>query len=123
SDLAAARDFYTRVLRAEVVREYEAAGKVHVLQLRIGGAMLNLHQSGHSRPLVAARPTPGAVEVCFRWNGPIEIAESHLKNAGIKIIEGPTARFASDGKEGLSVYFRDQDDNLIELLSTTQAAG
>src|SRR4051812_41390654 len=110
ADLGDARDFYARVLGAEVVREYQNEGKPFVLQLRIGGAMLNLHQAGHNRPLVAARPTPGAVDICFRWNGPIEMAMAGLERAGIEIIEGPTRRFASDGKEGWSVYFRDQDN-------------
>src|SRR5688572_3991353 len=81
--------FYRKALGAEVVREYEIDGRVMVIQLHIGGAMLNIHQAGHSHPLVAARPTPGAVDLCFRWNEPIETAVAQLEQAGVAIIDGP----------------------------------
>jgi catechol 2,3-dioxygenase-like lactoylglutathione lyase family enzyme len=80
--------------------------------------MLNIHRAGHSHPLVAARPTTGAVDICFRWNAPIDAAVETLAAAGVEIIEGPVARICSDAIEGRSVYFRDPDGNLIELLST-----
>ena len=35
-----------------------------------------------------------------------------------EIEEGPVRRPASDGQVGQSVYFRDPDGNLLELLST-----
>ena len=118
ADLPAATAFYREVLSAEVVRDYEIDGRVMVLQLRIGGAMINVHQAGHSHPLVAARPTPGAVDLCFRWGAPIETAVEHLTAVGVEIIDGPVVRHASDGKAGMSVYFRDLDGNLLEFLST-----
>jgi catechol 2,3-dioxygenase-like lactoylglutathione lyase family enzyme len=80
--------------------------------------MLNVHRTDHGHPLVAAHPTPGATDLCFRWNAPIDAAVATLVAAGIEIIEGPVTRICSDNLEGQSVYFRDPDGNLIELLST-----
>jgi hypothetical protein len=34
------------------------------------------------------------------------------------IIEGPVPRVAADGNIGSSIYFRDLDGNLVELLAT-----
>ena len=41
-----------------------------------------------------------------------------LKEDGVAVIEGPVPRPAADGTTGASVYFRDPDGNLLELLST-----
>lgn len=39
---------------------------------------------------------------------------AHLNTVGVKIEEGPVARTGATGPI-LSVYFRDPDDNLIEI--------
>ena len=117
-NLDAACQFYRDVLKAEIVHEFMIEGRLIARQMRIGGAMLNLHQQGHGQSLVARRPTPGAVDLCFRWTENISSAVDHLATTGIEIIEGPCVRFASDGQEGRSVYFRDPDGNLLEFLST-----
>jgi len=117
-DLDAATAFYKRVLGAEKVRDYEANGKVIVRQLQMGGAMFNVHQAGHgASSLVATNPTPGSVDVCFRWNAPIKDAVDLLKREGVEIIIGPVDRESSSGKIGKSVYFRDPDGSLLEFLS------
>lgn len=121
ADLTDAIAFYREALGAEVAQEYQIEGRVMVVQLRIGAAMLNIHQAGHSHPLVASRPTPGAVDLCFRWQARIESAIAHLQRTGVEIIEGPVERQASDGRIGRSVYFRDRDGNLLEFLSTVPA--
>ena len=123
SNLPDAIAFYRKALGAEVVREYEIDGRVTVIQLHVGGAMLNIHRAGQSHPLVAAKPTQGAIDLCVRWNAPIETAVAHLNDAGVEIIEGPDLRHASDGKAGMSVYFRDLDGNLLEFLSTVGGEG
>lgn len=121
-DLKEASEFYCRVLEAKIVHDFIVEGELLAQQFRIDGAMLNIHQSGHKHPLVAAKPTPGAVDLCFRWSAPIATAVEHLRQHGVEIIEGPAPRYASDGKEGMSVYFRDPDGNLLEFLSTVEAA-
>lgn len=120
-DIEVSADFYRRVLDAET--PYEAAwrdGRIPVLVLRIGGATINLQAADNPAYIVADRPTPGAVDLCLRWSGPIATAEAHLRDRGIDVIEGPVPRFATDGSPGQSVYFRDPDDNLLELLSTAE---
>ena len=44
----------------------------------------------------------------------VKLLESH----GVAVEEGPVPRPAADGEIGRSVYFRDPDGNLLELLST-----
>ena len=41
-----------------------------------------------------------------------------LERHDVPIVEGPVPRPAADGEVGRSVYFRDPDGNLLELLST-----
>lgn len=122
ADLDRAVEFYVTVLEAEPVRDYEIDGRRMVRQLRIGGAMMNLHQAGHGHWLVAGQPTPGSADVCFGWGEPIGTAVDRLRAHGVAIVEGPVERYACDGAAGLSVYFRDADDNLLELLSTREVA-
>ena len=117
-DLARFIEYYDRVLGARVEQEYELGGQRSVVQLRVGKAMLNVHRAGHGHPLVAARPSPGAIDLCFRWQAPIADAVDMLGRAGVTIVEGPVTRTCSEQLEGKSVYFRDPDGNLIELLST-----
>ena len=123
ADLPATAAFYCDVLDAVIVHDFVVDGELIAQQFRIGGAMLNIHQAGHGHSLVAARPTPGAVDICFRWDEPIATAVKHLGRVGVAIIEGPAERYASDGCAGMSVYFRDPDGNLLEFLSTAESAG
>ena len=120
-DLSTTVDFYRRTADAVILHEHRIDGRIMVVQLGLGGAMLNIHQAGHGHPLVAARPTPGSADLCFGWSAPIETAVAHLSERGIAIIEGPVARLSSTGADGLSVYFRDPDGNLIEFLSTSDS--
>jgi catechol 2,3-dioxygenase-like lactoylglutathione lyase family enzyme len=117
-DLSCFIAFYERVLGAHVEYEHELDGQRSVVQLRVGQVMLNVHRAGHSHPLVARTPQPGAVDICFRWAAPIADAVALLGSAGVTIIEGPVPRTSTVGTTGQSVYFRDPDGNLLELLST-----
>jgi catechol 2,3-dioxygenase-like lactoylglutathione lyase family enzyme len=56
--------------------------------------------------------------MCFRFEGPIAEAQKLLEESAVEIIEGPVPRPGADGEMGQSVYFRDPDGNLLELLST-----
>jgi catechol 2,3-dioxygenase-like lactoylglutathione lyase family enzyme len=118
ADVDKACQFYIDVLGGEELFDHVIGGKRLVRGIRAGGAMLSVHQSGNGVELVAAKPTVGAVDICFRWNGPIESAEARLAEHGIKIVEGPVPRFSNDGTPAKSVYFNDLDGNLLELLTT-----
>jgi catechol 2,3-dioxygenase-like lactoylglutathione lyase family enzyme len=117
-DLAATGSFYEHVLGAIAVHDFEIDGQVIARQFRIGGAMVNIHQAGHGHSLVARQPTPGAIDLCFGWNAPIEEAIALLARSNVAIEEGPVERTNHAGERGLSVYFRDPDGNLLELLAT-----
>ena len=122
SDLSVTERFYRDALAAEAVHDYIVDGVLIARQFRLGGALLNIHQAGHGHSLVAGRPTPGSVDICFGWAAPIATAVDHLRDRGVGIEEGPVARVGSEGLPGQSVYFRDPDGNLLELLSTTGTA-
>ncbi len=109
--------FYVRVFGAQVAHEHEIDGVPSVFQLVLGGTMLNIHRAGHSETLVAAQPTPGAQDLCLRWDSPISDAVRWLDDAGVETIEGPVTRVGSSLLPGRSVYLRDPDGNLVELLS------
>ncbi|HEU5062854.1 MAG TPA: hypothetical protein VFT79_06845 [Solirubrobacterales bacterium] len=55
-------------------------------------------------------------KVCFVWPGSAESAVAHLLNRGIEVIGEPTARSGVRGV-GVSVYCRDPDGRLVELIS------
>jgi len=62
------------------------------------------------------RVAPGNSDLCFRWHGPIDGAVEHLTARGVEIELGPVARPGAGGA-GTSVYFRDPDGSLLELIS------
>lgn len=120
ADIEETCGFYARVLGAEVLFDHQVAGRSAVRGVRIGGAMINVHQQGNGIELVARVPTPGSADLCFRWDGPIAGAIEHLANAGVPLREGPVPRSSGRGVPGQSVYFVDPDGNLIELLAENE---
>lgn len=119
ADIDASIAFYEKVLGAKVEETYEIDGKVIVKRVKIGGALFNVHQQGNGVDLVARAPLPGSEDLCFRWEGTIEQAQKQLESNGVEVIEGPAPRTTSDGRESQSVYFRDVDGNLLELMAVT----
>ena len=117
SDIDRACAFYSEVLGGEQISEYAPDGAPLIRGVRCGSVKLNLHQFGNGIDLVAQKPTPGSVDVCFRWSGPIETAQAHLAHHGIAIVDGPSKRVSNDGLPAISVYFRDPDGNLLELMT------
>jgi catechol 2,3-dioxygenase-like lactoylglutathione lyase family enzyme len=112
SDPLLIRDFYVRVLDAEVV-ELDR-GRVGV---RFGGWQLNLHgPESTPEPLPERVPAPGGLDLCLVWSDAPESAAAHLRSRGVEPERGPVPRRGARG-DGRSVYFRDPDGNLLELLS------
>ena len=116
-DLEATTDYYQGLFGAEVVAEHSVDGHVLVRQLSLGGANLSVHQKGNGVALVAARPTPGSADICFRWRGRIDEVVNHLHAHGVAPLEAPSPRSSASGEATLSVFFRDQSGNLIELMA------
>jgi catechol 2,3-dioxygenase-like lactoylglutathione lyase family enzyme len=111
SDWARSNAFYADVLGAEVI----ARGDGYVY--RFGANQLNVHGPGvDGEPNAQPPVAPGGADLCFVWDGPIETAVAHLECYDVAIELGPVARFGARG-DGTSVYFRDPDRSLLELIS------
>ncbi|MBB3287380.1 MULTISPECIES: VOC family protein [unclassified Rhizobium] len=102
-------DFYTRVLGMGI--ETFAEGRK---ALTFGNQKINLHRAGHEFEPKAERPTPGSADLCFISTTPLGDVIAHLQAEGVAIEEGPVRRTGATGPI-LSVYFRDPDQNLIEV--------
>ena len=84
---------------------------------RFGDQQLNVHGPGSTpSPVARRRIQPGNSDLCFVWPGSSEEAVRHLEEAGVDVEEGPVPRRGARG-EGTSVYFRDPDGSLLELIS------
>ena len=100
--------FYERVLG--MTRESFSDGRVAV---RFGGQKINLHEAGREFEPKSRRPTPGSGDLCFIV-ADLDEAVAHVRQCDVEIEEGPVPRTGARG-DMMSVYFRDPDDNLIEL--------
>jgi catechol 2,3-dioxygenase-like lactoylglutathione lyase family enzyme len=101
--------FYTRVMGMKKVVFGE--GRV---ALSFGSQKINLHQLGNEFEPKAGNVQSGSADLCFVIDQPIEQAIEHLVACGVPVIEGPVMRTGAMG-EIVSVYFRDPDENLIEV--------
>jgi catechol 2,3-dioxygenase-like lactoylglutathione lyase family enzyme len=111
SDWDRSNAFYTDVLGAELV----ARGEGYVY--RFGTNQLNIHGPGvDGEPNAEPPVAPGGADLCFVWDGPIDGAVAHLESLGVPIELGPVPRYGARG-DGASVYFRDPDRSLLELIS------
>jgi catechol 2,3-dioxygenase-like lactoylglutathione lyase family enzyme len=118
ADVERTTQFYDRLFGAEVPFDHAPDGRTLVRTVIIGGAVrINVHQQGNGIDLVADKPTPGSVDICFRFGGTIKEAEALLLGHGVEIIEGPSPRIDNEGNRAQSVYFKDPDGNLVELMA------
>ena len=101
--------FYEQVLGMTVVT-FGAGRKA----LQFGQQKFNLHQHGQEFEPKADKPTPGAIDLCLIIDTPIDAVIAHLQQNGVSIEEGPVQRTGALGAIQ-SVYFRDPDNNLIEV--------
>ena len=118
-DIDTTVEFYTRVLGMEAVTF--GAGR---RALAFGRQKINLHPADDIPGLVADKPTAGSGDLCFIAAEPIEDVVAHLRWVGVAIEDGPATRTGALGPI-TSVYFRDPDQNLIEVSSylESDAAG
>jgi catechol 2,3-dioxygenase-like lactoylglutathione lyase family enzyme len=112
SDWERSNRFYRDVLGAELVELDKGR-----FAYRFGSQQLNVHGPGSEPFPRAADPVrPGNSDLCFVWEGPIEGAVEHLQRNGVEVELGPVERHGAGGI-GTSVYFRDPDGSLLELIS------
>jgi catechol 2,3-dioxygenase-like lactoylglutathione lyase family enzyme len=100
--------FYEDVLGMQV--ETFAEGRK---ALKFGNQKLNLHQKGKEFEPKAEFPTPGAIDICFITAEPLEKVKAELESKNLQT-QGIFERTGAIGKIH-SVYFRDPDQNLIEV--------
>jgi len=101
--------FYGRVLGAREIRYGEGRSA-----LAIGGQKINLHAEGRAPARRARHPTIGSADFCIEVEGPVDRVLAHLAAVGVTVEEGPSPRNGARGTM-TSVYFRDPDENLVEL--------
>jgi catechol 2,3-dioxygenase-like lactoylglutathione lyase family enzyme len=112
TDWVRSNAFYRDVLGAELVELDEGR-----FAYRFCEQQLNVHGPGSTPHPRAADPVrPGNSDLCFVWHGPIGGAVERLLDHGVEVELGPVERFGAGGK-GVSVYFRDPDGSLVELIS------
>ncbi len=108
-DIEKTVSFYTSVMGMKK----ELFGQDRVA-LRYGNQKINLHEWGNEFEPKAGNPMPGSADLCFITKTSLNEAISYVKSFGVEIIEGPVERTGAKGSI-LSFYFRDPDNNLIEV--------
>jgi len=104
--------FYRDVLGVEVI-ELDRGRYAYRLP---DGQQLNVHGPGATPEPRAADPVrPGNSDLCFAWDGTPDEAVEHLRSRGVGVELGPVERTGARGS-GTSVYFRDSDGSLLELI-------
>ena len=109
ADIRATCEFYERVLGMEVVTFGEGRKA-----LVFGAQKINLHEAGREFEPKAAKPTPGAIDLCLIVEAGAIGIEASLSARGVEIEDGPVMRTGAVGPIR-SIYFRDPDGNLIEV--------
>ncbi len=109
TDLEKTIRFYESILGMKVVHFGEDR-----VALKFGNQKINLHEKGKDFEPKANHPTPGSADLCFLTTMEIIKAKAFILQQGVGIIEGPVERTGATGSL-LSIYFRDPDNNLIEL--------
>ncbi len=107
--------FYTNVLGMK--KHVFGAGRV---ALKFGEQKINLHEFGNEFEPKAAHPTPGSADICLITYLQIQEAFEQVQSKGIEIIAGIVPRTGANGPLE-SFYFRDPDNNLVEVSSYTDA--
>jgi catechol 2,3-dioxygenase-like lactoylglutathione lyase family enzyme len=112
TDWDRSNQFYRDVLGAQLIDRGGGAWAY-----RFGTEQLNVHGPGvTAAPLARVPVAPGNSDLCFEWPGTIDDAVAHLRAHGVTVEQGPVPRNGANGG-GQSVYFRDPDGSLMELIS------
>lgn len=83
--------------------------------VKVGKQKLNFQQSDTPHLPVANHPTIGAADFAIIATDPLANILSHLTNYAVEIVDGPVTKQGALGPM-TSVYVRDPDENLIEIV-------
>lgn len=82
--------------------------------LTFGQQKINLHEAGREFEPKAATALPGTADICLITSTTLGQVVAHLQANDVAIIHGPVQQTGALGPME-SVYFRDLDQNLIEV--------
>ena len=124
-DLERSLAFYRDVLGCRVLREAEwRRGEARFPSVAIGpDQMLNLHQAGSPVTSEAANPQAASEDLCFVAAAPVADVLARLAAHNVAVEIGPVPRMGGRGVMGTSVYFRDPDGNLLEIMAYADTGG
>ncbi len=108
-DIERTCSFYRDVLGMTIRTSADNRRAIH-----FGDGKINLHRQGAEFLPHALAPTPGSADLCFLTETPIDQVITRLSRHRVELLEGPVQRTGATGKL-LSIYFRDPDDNLLEV--------
>ena len=99
-------------------------GKARIFAFATANFKLNVHppevwQSGKF-DLRGPTAVPGCGDFCFVWEGTVDEARALIESTGAEVIVGPVDRVggrSAGTATGSSVYTRDPDGNLLELIT------
>lgn len=109
ADEAACIHFYVDLL-GMVLEQFGTGRKA----FRFGSQKINLHIKGKEFEPKAHLPVPGALDLCFLADRPLDQVVDQLTRLNVPIVEGPVLRTGATGQLR-SIYLRDPDLNLIEI--------
>lgn len=112
ADIDATVDFYERVLGFEK-EEFPGSDGAPRYALRFGNSKINLQTLATKTVNKAQAPTHGSADFCMVAAVPLDRVVAHLRTENIAMI-GPVSRRGAIGQMR-SVYFRDPDQNLVEV--------
>jgi catechol 2,3-dioxygenase-like lactoylglutathione lyase family enzyme len=118
ADVEATVRWYERVLGATpLLLDRFLAGELPIALLQVGASRMSIHPASAPADPHADAPTTGSADLCFRYAGTVAQILDELAANEVPVVDGPVPRPASNGDMGTSVYFRDPDGNLLELLT------
>ena len=102
--------FYERVLGMEAREERPGKWSLH-----FGPNKISL-QDAVASPTIAADTIPGTGNFCVLTSATVDEILDHLAREGVEIEDGPGERAGATGAV-VSVYFRDPDGTLLEIIT------
>lgn len=101
--------FYERTLGMKAIQFADSRRALTFSHYKI-----NLHQIGNEFEPKAGRPTAGSADLCLITDSTAAEIQAHLVSQNVEIEQGPAPRTGANGPI-TSFYFRDPDENLIEV--------